>query len=67
MTGVLLIHPWNPELFPPPAIGYLRAALQQEDPSISVRSSYLDASTWPSDGVDIDSSSWWNFLPECLR
>ena len=25
MTRVLLIHPWNPELFPPPAIGCLRS------------------------------------------
>jgi anaerobic magnesium-protoporphyrin IX monomethyl ester cyclase len=71
MTRVLLIHPWNPELFPPPAIGYLRAALQQENPSIVVKSCYLDASGWPSDPVDFVGVSVHSFsvphLPSLIQ
>lgn len=38
--SVLLIHPCNPDIFPPPAIGYLRAAISD---IADVRSAYLGA------------------------
>lgn len=41
MLNVLLIHPWKPEIFPPPAIGYLRAALEFNGKPVTVTSSYL--------------------------
>ena len=39
MPRVLLIHPWGAEIFPPPAIGYLRAVLDAY--GIEAKSTYM--------------------------
>lgn len=57
MPRVLLLHPWCAELFPPPAIGYLRAALERH--GVTVVSAYLD--TYPAGPFDFVGVSLHSF------